>query len=1813
MPRTLPARALVAFALVVGALVLPSTASAVTCPNGNFVVQENNCAGAGSSGYQLTNDSSDVAGYATKTSFAKGENVPLKIARNLPTFGSGVDISVYRTGYYGGDGSRLILTANNVAVNNTMACNALNMNTGEYSCANWNVTYTIPGSSLPGTGVYVAKIRTRDTGIENRILFIVRDDNRAIESKILVVLPTATWQAYNTWGGKSLYFDKLGQGNTVSGTQRAVKVSFDRPLDNDRDRDGYFGPDFDMVSWLEQQGYDVSYTDDVAAHQNPAELKQHKIVLITGHSEYWSLEEFNGVKAAIASGTNIASFSANTAYWKIRYENGTRSMVCFKTVQGDGSGGSGRVTPNDWGPDGAAGTADDALGLDQKAGTADDHPENSTTTFRDNGAPDGDLNAPVGGRVGPDMPENQLFGVMYVGDNDDLNYKLTVPGASAGDRTWRNAGLPTNTATQLGDGITGWEWDAVPTQAQYLSKQPAGVVKLSASDTTGGTPSWLLDEGRQRSTIPPSPQPGTVNAVRYTAPSGAKVFASGTMQWAWGLGYENVPAIRQATYNILSDMAVQPDSPAGVTLDPVGNTPPSAAFTWTPTTVKPNQAATFNASASADPGGSIVKYEWDWDGDGTFDQTTTSSSVTHTYTTEADYDVRLRVTDNGGATDLTVRTVTVLDNIAPTASFTVSPTPAVVGQTVSYDGSPSADADGTVAKYEWDLDGNGTYETNTGTTKTTTKAYTATGTFTVGLRVTDNGGKTATATQPVTINSGGVSRYSDNILDTAGLVSYWRLGETGGPTAADSKGSSPATVTGTFGVPGGVAFDPNTAVRFNGGTDWGRAGVNLSNTRQATIEFWLNVSRYTNNDGLAFELTDNFNANSGGFLIDPDAPQSGGTFGVGIGSGSSRNNVFFARKPTGEWHHYTIVFDTDAPAATQITPYVDGQAVTYTKTETGTGAGNFANATLYFMSRAGSTLFGSGDLDEVAVYNRALGAGTIQSHFGSYGTNAKPVARFTTTPNPAKIAQTVTFNGSTSTDPDGSITKYEWDLDGNGTYETVTGSTPTVTRSYATEQNVTVGLRVTDTLFGTDTETTDLFVGNKPPTASFTATPNPAIKDQAVSFNAAASSDVDGTITKHEWDLDGNGSYETDTGTTKTASRAYSTTGTRAIGLRVTDDGGKATTSTVPLTVNSGGISGYADAVLRTAGLRSYYRLGEASGTSLADSKGTATGTLASGTLGAPGAVLNDPNTAISFNGTTNSASAPLNLSDTSKLTVEFWLKVNSYNGEDDLAMEFTPNFNGGPGGFIVDPDAPQYGGTFGVGLGQGGSRNNVFFARPSAGAWHHYALLLDTTQPAATQITPYVDGQAVSFQKLDSGTGAGNFSSSTLYMMSRAGSSLFLAGSLDEVAIYGTKLDADTINDHFSSYGTNRKPSAALSVSPNALRPGSPVTFSAAGSSDPDGTITRYEWDLDGDGTYETDTGSTATATRTYATEQSLTAKVRVTDNQFGTDVATKAITIGNQAPAAAFSWTPSAVNLGSPATFDGSASADSDGSIASYAWDFDGDGTYDVTTASATTSRTFTTAGTRTVTLRVTDNEGKSGTLGKSVTVRAASYPATIAATAGLVSYWRMDSATGGVIPDSAGSSPATLTGGTTGVAGGLGSETSSAIRFNGTSDYARANLNLSATSKVTIEFWLRWNAFADDDDLAMEFTTSFNANTGGILVDPNAGNGDFGVGIGSGGSRNNVYFTRPAAGWHHYVLVLDSTAPAATQITPYVDGQPRSFYKTASGTGAGAFANSQLYLMSRAGAGLFGGGDLDEVSVYSAALDAATVSAHYAAGQP
>lgn len=1786
-----------------------SASAAVSCPNANAVVNENNCMGAGTTAWQVQNYSEDIGGFTTQTSYNLGQDVPLKIATDF-TNSPSVNIDVYRMGYYGGTGGRLVYSQHGVAINNSYTCNPMDPTTGELNCANWSVTAAIPGGSLPISGIYEALLTDTTDNVQNYVVFVVRNDSA--NSQVLYVLPSATYEAYNNFGTpnscKSLYFDGCGGANTVSGTGRAVAVSFDRPLSNGMAyQNRFFGPDDETVQWLEEQGYDVTYTDDVQTDQSGSSLLNHKIDVISGHSEYWSAATYSNFLAARDAGVNITSLSGNTAYWQTRYADNDRTLVCYKTIQGPG-------TPNDPASLNSAGQVG-----------AGDHPSLATTTRRDPGAPGSAPGVPPGGRIGPNLPENQLLGSLYIGDNDSVNFPLTVPaddgaGDFAGSNVWRNSGVSTSSSTTLGT-ITlpvGWEWDAVPNASSPLyayaaSVEPAGVKQITQSNTSDPGDSFIQDAGNVRATTPPPGQPAVSSAVMYRAASGAYVFSAGTMRWSYDLGD---PALSQAMYNVFSDMSVQPNTPVGVTLDPAGKPArPWAAFTASPTTAHYGKPISFDATSSfVGSGASIVDYQWDFSGNGTFVDAGATATTTHTFATQGTYDVRLRITDSLGRTDTTNQQVIITGDPPPVAAMTASPPRPVIGQSVTLDGSGSTAPLNPIVDYKWDLDGSGSYATDTGSTSHVSRSFSTAGTYAVSLKTIDSAGNSSTTTQTITVLAVGGSSYPAAVQATPGLLHYYRFGESTGPTINDAAGNTPGTISGgTFGQPGAIVGDSNTAISFNGTSDFGQIPMNLSGSTTITVEFWMNWSLYANNDALAMELTQNFNTHAGGFLVDPNS--STGQFGVSIGTGSARNTALFARPTARAWHHYAFVLDTTQSGATTITPYVDGQAVTYTKGgASGTGAGSFANSSLYLMSRGGTTLYGAGSLDDLAIYNVALDPQRIQDHYNSWGTNPRPKASLTISPSPAPINHTVTFDASGSTYANGSIIKYEWNVDGGaaGTYDTTT-TTPTLTMSYASSQALNVSVRVTDSDYGTDYVTKSLAIGSSSPLASVTANPNPAIVGQSITFDAGASSVPNGSIADVKWDFDNSGQFATDTGTTLTARHAFSGIGTHTVGVKLTSDAGLATTTTITVIVLDVGVGDYEDAVLNTPGVLHYYKLGESAGPTLKDSAGSAPGTMSGGTFGQPGAVSGDPTTALSFNGTSDFGQIPMNLSASKTITVDFWLKWSSYANNDALAMEFTPNFNNTSGGFLVDPNSSY--GKFAVSIGKGGSRNVAAFARPSVGAWHHYSFVLDTTQPGATTITPYVDGLPVAYTNQGYGaTGAGNFANSTLYLMSRGGTTLYGTGTLDQVAIYNGALTANQILDHYFSNGTNQPPTASF-TGPAQTAPNQPVTFDAGGSTDPQGKIVDYQWDLDGSGTYATDTGSSPTLTTSLSKLGTNTISLRVIDGGNASATTTRTIVVGDTPPVAAFSTSPAQLAyVGQPVTFDGSSSTDPGGVITDYRWDLDGSGTFATDTSSTTTTQyTYSQPGVYTVSLRVTNGQGQTSTISHPVDVHAASYSSTILSTPGLASYWRLGDAPGSTsLANSAGSTSATNFGATLGIPGALFGDSTTAASFSGSGNYASTPLNLSATSQVTVEFWLNWNAYANNDALSMEFTPNYNNTNGGFIIDPNGASGSFSLGLGRSASRNSVTFTRPTAGhWHYYAIVFNTAAASSSEIAAYVDGKPVSVTVNPAGTGAGNFANSTLYLMSRGGTALFGGGTLEEVAIYNQALSASAIAAHYAAG--
>jgi hypothetical protein len=462
-----------------------------------------------------------LEGFATKTSINAGESVDLKVNT---ADGAPYHIEIYRAGWYGGSQARLISVQTGlVGVNQDFPIK--DPDTGLIDASNWVVTSTITTTPDWPTGVYLLRLAREDNGSDNHIILVVRNDGAA--SDVVYVLPVTTYQAYNKWGGRSLYTFQSSGDNTVAGTPRAVKVSFDRPYNQSLDglNNWFTVCDIQNLSWLEQQGYDVTYQTSIDIHTG-SNISNHSAYVSPSHDEYWSTEMRNAVTNARDNGVGLFFLGANAVYWRIRFESNPNSgvpnriQVCYKTTE---SGAADPVTP--------------------------------TTTWRD--------------PAGANQPENGLLGQMYIGDNGSVFFPLVVSAVQGQNRIWRYTtltSLPPNTTSKIGRNLVGWEWDGrFPTNGS----EPAGVTPISASPVSG---ELIQDAGRVFTN-----GSATATSTVYRTAGGTWVFASGTNQWSRGLGVnmngvgEPSSFIQQATVNMLQDMHARPTTPSGsLTLDQLG-------------------------------------------------------------------------------------------------------------------------------------------------------------------------------------------------------------------------------------------------------------------------------------------------------------------------------------------------------------------------------------------------------------------------------------------------------------------------------------------------------------------------------------------------------------------------------------------------------------------------------------------------------------------------------------------------------------------------------------------------------------------------------------------------------------------------------------------------------------------------------------------------------------------------------------------------------------------------------------------------------------------------------------------------------------------------------------------------------------------------------------------------------------------------------------------------------------------------------------------------------------------------------------------
>lgn len=503
--------------------IIQSVEPSAACENPANATVAENCL-PGTEGWQTIDNAAALEVYAANDSVNVGGTLDFFVNTQSPTF----DLKIYRIGYYGGVGARLIQDIPNLTGVQQPACIHVE-DVGLRSCSNWQVSYSLAIPADWVSGVYAAHATLSGTNSGNETVFTVRQDER--KSDVLYQMSVTTFQAYNNYDGKSVYSWNSGTCDTVANAPRAVKVSFNRPYSATvQDPNYFYRAEYPMVRWLEQQGYDVTYSTNMDTHRSGLPdahnaLLDHKVFLPSGHDEYWSQPMRDAITAARDAGVHIGFFTANTGYWRVRFEpdpvtNEPDSvMVTYKTTE---------------------------------SGSPDPSGEH-TGTWRD--------------PQGANAPENSLIGAMYIGDNDRMYFPLRLSSEYTSDPLFRHTGLqdmPDGSYIDVGNQVIGWEWDA----SADNGVSPDGLKIIAKSPVYGFL---LQDAGRSQ-----NGNMGQADAftTHYVAPSGAIVFASGTIQWSWGLGAQGLdvipvdPYIQQITYNLFADMGVQPATPsADIILD----------------------------------------------------------------------------------------------------------------------------------------------------------------------------------------------------------------------------------------------------------------------------------------------------------------------------------------------------------------------------------------------------------------------------------------------------------------------------------------------------------------------------------------------------------------------------------------------------------------------------------------------------------------------------------------------------------------------------------------------------------------------------------------------------------------------------------------------------------------------------------------------------------------------------------------------------------------------------------------------------------------------------------------------------------------------------------------------------------------------------------------------------------------------------------------------------------------------------------------------------------------------------------------------
>ena len=428
-------------------------------------------------------------------------------------------------------------------------------------------------------------------------------------------------------------------------------------------------------------------------------------------------------------------------------------------------------------------------------------------------------------------------------------------------------------------------------------------------------------------------------------------------------------------------------------------------------------------------------------------------------------------------------TIDVPDGEAPVIVLNISPSNPKVDEKVYFDASGSYDPDGEIVSYKWNF-GDG----RSGSGETTTHRYSHAGTYNVMLIVEDNNGNRSSDTDSITVNSQDIPTAEFTFLPENPGVN-----ETVYFDASDS-----------FDVDGTIE-----SYKWDFGD--GTTGTGRTSTH-----------RYSQNGDYMVTLE----------VIDDDDNSGYYRKEVPVG-GRDKPTARFEMKPEAPRVNETVYFDAsgssdnDGTIESYIWDFGDGISGSG---ETDTH--RFQTEGTYFVKLVVTDNDGNEDSD-------------IQTLV--VGIDQGPTAVIEISPGSPKFGETVYFDGSGSTDKDGTIVSYRWDF-GDGS----TGTGETTTHQYSRAGTYTVTLEVTDDSGNTGSAYENIEVtSGSPPTAVFFHSPTNPVVGETVSFNATESTDEDGTIVSWQWDFGDGG-----TGSGGITTHSYQASGTYKVILIVTDNDG---------------------------------------------------------------------------------------------------------------------------------------------------------------------------------------------------------------------------------------------------------------------------------------------------------------------------------------------------------------------------------------------------------------------------------------------------------------------------------------------------------------------------------------------------------------------------------------------------------------------------------------------------------------------------------